>query len=176
MEGAERTTRIALRRIAVAVVVATASGGTRAVAQHDLQSAPVSIARLREGPTAFSSYAGVRDPIRVVIRDSTAWRKLWDRINRPFTPAPTLPAIDFDRDMIVVAGLGNRPSGGYDVVIEGAEQDSAGIQISVRVATPASGCPVAAVTTQPIDLARVAASDQPVRFRERGVVVACAPP
>lgn len=114
--------------------------------------------------------------MRTVIRDSTAWRKLWERINRPFIPAPALPAIDFDREMIVVAGLGTRPSGGYDVVIEDAEQDSTGIQISIRVATPASGCPVSAVTTQPIDLARIAASDQPVRFRERGVVVACAPP
>lgn len=165
-----------LRRIAVAVVLATMSRSTRAVAQHDLRAAPVSMARLREGPTAFSSYAGIRDPIRAVIRDSTEWRKLWDRINRPFTPAPALPAIDFDREMIVVAGLGTRPSGGYDVVIEGAEQDSAGIQVSVRVATPASGCPVSAVTTQPIDLARIAATDLPVRFREHGVVVACAPP
>ena len=91
-------------------------------------------------------------------------------------PAPSLPVIDFDREMIVVASLGTRPSGGYDVVIDGAEQDSTGIQISIRVATPAAGCPVSAVTTQPIDLARIAASDQPVRFREQNVVVACAPP
>jgi len=153
-----------------------ASRSTRAVAQHDLRSAPVSIARLREGPTAFSSYAGIRDPIRTVIRDSTAWRRIWERINRPFMPAPSLPVIDFDREMIVVASLGTRPSGGYDVVINGAEQDSTGIQISIRVATPAAGCPVSAVTTQPIDLARIAASDQPVRFREQNVVVACAPP
>jgi hypothetical protein len=158
------------------VVIVTMTPCNRAVAQHDVRSAPVSIARLHDGSTAFSSFAGIHDPIRTVIRDSTAWRKLWERINRPFIPAPALPAIDFDREMIVVAGLGTRPSGGYDVVIENAEQDSTGIQVSIRVATPASGCPVAAVTTQPIDLARIAASDQPVRFRERGVVVACAPP
>jgi PrcB C-terminal len=171
-----RTTWVTLRRLAVAVVIATASGSTRAVAQHDLRSAPVAVSRLRESPTAFSSYANLRDPIRTVIRDSTTWRRFWERINRPFVPPPALPSIDFDREMIVAAGLGTRPSGGYDVVIEGAEQDSAGVQISVRVATPATGCPVSAVTTQPIDLARIPATDQPVRFRERGVVVACAPP
>jgi hypothetical protein len=113
--------------------------------------------------------------MRAVIRDSTAWRELWNRINRPFLPAPSLPPIDFAREMIVVAALGARPNGGYDVVIEGAEQDSVGIQISVRVATPASGCPTAAVMTQPVDLARVPVSEQPVRFRERDVVIACAP-
>jgi hypothetical protein len=90
-------------------------------------------------------------------------------------PAPALPPIDFGREMIVVAALGSRPNGGYDVVIEGAEQDSAGIEISVRVASPAAGCPVATAITQPIDLARVPLTDQPIRFRERDVVVSCAP-
>src|SRR5262249_1571822 len=155
--------------------VATAGRTSTAFAQHELRAAPVSVSRLRDGSTAFSSYAGIRDPIRAVIRDSTAWRHLWERINRPFVPPPAMPVIDFDREMIVVAALGTRPNGGYDVVIESAEQDSVGIQISVRVATPASGCPVSAVATQPIDLARVAASDLPVRFRERDVVVACSP-
>jgi hypothetical protein len=90
-------------------------------------------------------------------------------------PAPALPSIDFGREMIIVAALGSRPNAGYDVVIEGAEQDSAGIQISVRVASPAAGCPVATAMTQPVDLARVPITDQPIRFRERDVVVSCAP-
>jgi PrcB C-terminal len=161
---------------ATVVVVATVGRSLAAQAQHNLRAAPVSLSRLRAGTTAFSSYAGIDDPIRAVIRDSTAWRQLWEQINRPFVPQPALPAVDFGREMIVVAALGSRPNGGYDVVIEGAEQDSTGIQISVRVASPAAGCPVAATMTQPVDLARVPASDQPVRFRERGVVVACGPP
>ena len=163
-------------RITVAVLLATGCRSVIAAGQHNLRAAPVSIARLRDGATAFSSYAGIGDPMRTVIRDSTAWRQLWERINRPFVPQPALPAIDFAREMIVVAALGSRPNAGYDVVIEGAEADSAGIQISVRVATPASGCPTAAVMTQPIDLARVPVSDQPVRFREHDVVVACGRP
>jgi hypothetical protein len=162
-------------RVLVAILMATACRSTIAAGQHGLRTAPVSLSRLRDGSTAFSSYAGIGDPMRAVIRDSTAWRQLWDRINRPFVPAPALPPIDFGREMIVVAALGSRPNGGYDVVIEGAEQDSAGIEISVRVASPAAGCPVATAITQPIDLARVPLTDQPIRFRERDVVVSCAP-
>lgn len=162
-------------RIVAVVLAATGCRSVIAAGQHSLRTAPVSIARLREGATAFSSYAGIGDPMRAVIRDSTAWRELWQRINRPFLPQPALPAVDFGREMIVVAALGSRPNGGYDVVIEGAEQDSAGLRISVRVATPAAGCPTPAVMTQPVDLARVPVSDQPVRFRERDVVVACGP-
>jgi hypothetical protein len=165
-----------LCRIAVAVIVATGCRSAVAVGQHELRAAPISVSRLRDGTGAFSAYAGVGDPMRAVIRDSVAWRRLWEQINRPFVPPPALPPIDFAREMIVVAALGVRPNAGYDVVIEGAQVDSAGIQISVRVATPASGCPTAAVMTQPIDLARVPVSDQRVRFRDRDVVVACGPP
>jgi protease stability complex PrcB-like protein len=165
-----------LFRVAVAMIVATGCRSSVAVGQNELRAAPISLARLRTGSSAFSAYAGVGDPMRTVIRDSVAWRRLWEQINRPFVPPPALPHIDFAREMIVVAALGVRPNAGYDVVIEGAQVDSAGIQISVRVAAPASGCPTATVETQPIDLARVPVSDAPVRFRDRDVVVACSPP
>lgn len=134
------------------------------------------IVRLREGPAAFSTYTGVRDSLRTVVRDSLLWRELWARINQPFLPVPPLPSIDFRREMIVVAALGARPSAGYDVVIEGVEQDSAGIEIALRRQSPAPGCPVAASMTQPLDLARIPASDHPVRFRERTVVIPCTSP
>lgn len=163
------------RQLIVAILMATACRSAIAAGQHGVPTAPVSLSRLRDGSTAFSSYAGIGAPMRTVIRDSTAWRQLWDRINRPFVPPPALPSIDFGREMVVVAALGSRPNAGYDVVIEGAEQDSAGIEISVRVASPAAGCPVSTTMTQPIDLARVPITDQPIRFRERDVVVSCAP-
>ncbi len=162
------------RRVFVAIFMATGCRSAVAAAQHGLRTAPVVVSRLRDGATAYSPYAGIRDPMRAVIRDSTAWRELWDRINRPFVPTPALPPIDFEREMIVVAALGARPNAGYDIVIEGAEHDSAGLQILVRVAAPAPGCPVSTAMTQPIDLARVPVTDEPIRFRERDVVVSCA--
>jgi hypothetical protein len=136
----------------------------------------VSLTRLREGPVAFSTYTGVRDSLRTVVRDSVLWRELWARINQPFLPTPPLPTIDFRREMIVVAALGARPTAGYDVVIEGVAQDSTGIEVALRRQSPAPGCPVAAAMTQPLDLARIPASDHPVRFRERTVVVPCGSP
>jgi len=165
-----------VRRIAALAMLATGGRSAVAAGQHNLPTIPIAVSRLRPGITAFSAYAGVNDPMRAVIRDSVAWRRLWEQINRPFVPQPVLPSVDFAREMVVVAGLGSRPNAGYDVVIAGAESDSAGIQSSVRVAAPASGCPTAAVMTQPIDLARVPASDLPVRFRDENVVVACGPP
>jgi hypothetical protein len=111
-----------------------------------------------------------------VVRDGTAWRDVWQRVNRPFIPAPAAPAVDFAQEMIVVAALGSRPSTGYDIMIEGAEQDSSRIEIVVRRSEPAPGCPVGAAVTQPVDMARMRADRRTVRFRERQVVVPCSRP
>ncbi len=147
-----------------------------AAAQHDSSRASVALTRLRDGPTAFTSYSGLADSALVVVRDSSAWQELWQRVNRPFIPAPPVPTVDFQQEMIVVAALGTRPTAGHDVVIEGAQQDSAGIEILVRRSQPAPGCPVAAAVTQPVDLARMRFDRRAVRFRERQVVVPCSRP
>jgi hypothetical protein len=173
MTSAVQAVTSTARRCALCLALTACSG---AFASGQPSPSPVAVVRLRDGSVAFSTYTGVRDSLRTVVRDSLLWRQLWERINQPFFPRPSLPLIDFSREMIVVAALGSRPSEGYDVVIERVEQDSTGIEVALRRATPAPGCPVAAVVTQPLDLARIPASDQPVRFRERTVVIPCGAP
>ena len=145
-------------------------------AQQDSTRGNVPITRLRDAPSAFTSYSGLSDSALLVVRDSSAWRDLWQRINRVFIPAPPAPVVDFQQEMIVVAALGRRPTAGHDIMIEGAEQDSTGIEIVVRRSEPAPGCPVAAAVTQPVDMARMRADRRAVRFRERQVVVPCSRP
>jgi hypothetical protein len=133
----------------------------------------IPVERFRDDQTAYSSYSGFVDSSHVVLRDSVTWRRVWQRLNSPFIPPPPLPSVDFSREMVIVTAMGARPSAGYDVVIEGADLDSTGIEVAVRRTTPGRGCPVAAVITQPVDLARLPASERPVRFRERSVTTSC---
>lgn len=163
-------------RLVAGLLFLTGCHSALALGQPSSERASVPLTRLRDGAVAFSAYTGIGDSLRAVVRDSVLWRQMWDRINQPFFPRPALPAVDFRREMIVVAALGARPNGGYDVVIESAEQDSTGIEVALRRASPAPGCPVAAAVTQPADLARIPASGQPVRFRERTVIVPCGAP
>jgi hypothetical protein len=147
---------------------AQSKGGDRA------EPVPVPIDRLRDGDHAYSTYSGIADSTSVVVRDSATWRQLWAELTRPFIPPPPLPTIDFAREMIVVAALGSRPTAGYDIVIEGAARDSTGLEVAVRRTNPGAGCPVLAVVTQPVDLARVPTLAVDTRFRERTVVTPCA--
>jgi hypothetical protein len=134
---------------------------------------PIAIERLANGSAGFSPYSGLRDSLNTVVRDSLAWRDMWRQINQPFVPQPALPAVDFSKEMVIVTALGARQSGGYDVVIEGATLDSSAIDIAVRHTRPAPGCPVEAVVTQPVDVAKMPRATRSVRFHERHLVVPC---
>jgi hypothetical protein len=137
---------------------------------------PVPVVRLAPDAAAFSAYSGLGDSLRLVVRDSALWRQIWRRVNEPFIPQPTLPAVDFGREMVIVAALGARRTGGYTVVIESADGDSSSIEVAVRRTSPAAGCPVESVVTQPVDVARIPLSAHAVRFRERSAVASCASP
>ncbi|HSQ31777.1 MAG TPA: protease complex subunit PrcB family protein [Gemmatimonadaceae bacterium] len=158
------------------VSLAIACCAELAMAQLDTGGDSLPVTRLRSGVTAYTTYSGLNDSVRAVVRDSTAWLELWRVINRPFHPPPPLPPVDFEHDMIVIAALGARPTAGYDIVIEGARQDSAAVEIALRKLSPAPGCPVSAAMTQPVDLATIPASPRAVRFREKSVVVQCGAP
>src|SRR5712671_3246759 len=85
------------------------------------QGTPVPITQLgpkRSGPRwSFTDVSGITDPLRMVIRDRDAWREMWKRVHHgQFPELPSLPEIDFSREMIVVAALGGRPTSGYGII------------------------------------------------------------
>ncbi|HEX4684720.1 MAG TPA: protease complex subunit PrcB family protein [Gemmatimonadaceae bacterium] len=133
----------------------------------------VPLTRFAIGPGAFVEYSGINDSLRIVVRDSVTWRQTWERINAPFIPLPQRPAVDFDREMVVVAGMGRKPTGGYDLEIERAVEDSSGIEVLIKRTIPGDRCLLSAAVTQPVDLARMPASSRPVRFREREQASPC---
>jgi hypothetical protein len=153
--------------------MACACHGALAAAQPGLSRDASSFTRLAGSDASFTVFSGFTDSARIVVRDSATWRETWQTIHRPFIPPPPVPSIDFSREMVLVAALGARPSEGYEIVFENVREDTVGLEVDILVSEPARGCPVAAAMTQPVDLARIAASARAVRFRQRNVVVPC---
>ena len=160
-------------RACIAFMAAIASAACSSTLAPAASREPLPITRFTRTNAAFSSFSGIRTPTRAVVRDSSTWRTTWQQINQPFFPQPPLPAVDFTREMVLLAGMGTEPSGGYELLIERATRDTAGVDVQLRRISPGAGCPVSAVLTQPLDLVRVPFSDQPVRFNERAEVTSC---
>lgn len=135
--------------------------------------APLPVTRLRDASQAFTSYSGMRQSRRLVIRDDATWASAWATIWSSVTPAPALPAVDFTHDMVVVASLGERPSGGYGISVDSAKSTGSGVSVFVGTASPGSHCVLTAAFTQPVDVARLPRLDAPVRFHDVATVHDC---
>ena len=170
--------RTSLAMLLLAVAVAYCAGGEHArgadLSQPSLPQSPqsVTITRLSTGSDPFTYYSGLTESTRLVIRDASAWAEMWARLSTA-RPVPPLPTVDFNREMVVVAALGARPSGGHSIVVESASREGGSVYVTVRSEVPGSGCLLSQALTSPVDVARMPRTDDPVQFRERNVTRAC---
>ena len=105
---------------------------------------------------------GIYDARRMEIRSEAEWRGQWMRIRRDRNAVP--PPVDFSRDMILLAAMGNQPSGGYAVTIESILDRPEGQIVFVRHTAPGPSCGTTAAITSPLDAVIVPATTKPVRW------------
>ena len=137
------------------------------------EQSPVTLTRLGVEGASYAYYSGVRDAQRLVIRDQATWQQTWSAIWSRNSPVPALPAIEFDREMVIVAALGERNSGGFSILIDRVTESTTGLTVNVRSVSPGNGCITTQALTQPVDIARVTRRDGMVTFTESATVQNC---
>ena len=101
------------------------------------------------------AFSGFTEPTRTVIRDETAWREAWTTLWRFTSFSPSLPDVDFSRDMVVIVALGSQSSSGYSATIESATERGDALAIAVSGTSPGRGCVTLTVITNPVDVVRL---------------------
>ena len=99
-----------------------------------------------------------------VVRDSATWATTWTRLLGSHSPKAPLPAVDFSREMLVIASMGTRSSGGYTVGIDSVFVARDSVVFRVRETSPGARCGTTAALTSPVGLARVERTDRPTAF------------
>jgi hypothetical protein len=107
--------------------------------------------------------------LRLVIKNSEEFSDFWKQLTSqilPGTRIPPPPEIDFKKEMIVVAAMGQRPSSGYATIIDGACEVDGQVEVFVSNREDVKCIGVATVLTHPADAVRLPRTDLPVVFRE----------
>ncbi|MCC7199297.1 MAG: protease complex subunit PrcB family protein [Gammaproteobacteria bacterium] len=125
----------------------------------------LSLNRLRPDSATYTLASGFETAGQFVARDRATWQVLWQQVNAPHLPAPALPVIDFDREMVLVVAMGRQASGGHSLRFERVARDGEGIVVTIRREQPGSGCIVPSALTFPVDIATVPRSSGPVAFK-----------
>jgi hypothetical protein len=96
-------------------------------------------------------YSGINDRRRTVITDAETFAATWQQAYRNQEPPPQLPEIDFAKDVVVLASMGTRSSGGYSIDIT-AEVSEARLRVIVLETSPGPTCAVTAALTAPVHM------------------------
>lgn len=116
---------------------------------------------------------GIEDVRRGIVASESEWLGLWLEIWTPVGPVPDPPRIDFSRELVVVAAMGLRPTGGYSIRIDQVIQRQGFVEVRLIETEPPPGCEVTQEETTPLDLARIPRVQQPFRFEVERFVGSC---
>jgi hypothetical protein len=123
----------------------------------------------REFPKIHFSSEG---PLQFVIRDRAQFSDFWKRARIFATPGvgfPPMPEIDFSSQMLVAVVMGNKPTSGYWIFIDGACERDGHLNVFVT-SVDASGCPPSFEgESAAADIVVLPRTDLPVVIRENKV-------
>jgi hypothetical protein len=90
---------------------------------------------------------GIGESRRLVIRDANAWAEFWSELG-----VGDRPSVDFSRDVVIVAAAGQRPTGGYEIMVDRVTNEGGELTAEVVETTPGPNCMTTASLTQPVDI------------------------
>ena len=124
------------------------------------------------GPRTSYLKAGISERTRLVIRDRAEFNDLWNKINRNTPDKPPLPEVDFSREMLIVAAMGQQPSH-YEIIIDSACELDKQLEVLVRIIkSPRCGAYIGFLP-EAADIVRLPKTDLPVVFRETELTSDC---
>lgn len=122
--------------------------------------------KLSDALGPYRHYSGYNERERLVIRTAPDWATAWDKVVALVMPKPPVPAVDFASDMVILAAMGTRPTGGYGIEITSVLGSQTGLYVRVRETSPGGNCGVTAALTAPVTAVIVPAFPGPVHFVE----------
>jgi hypothetical protein len=137
----------------------------------ELAGEPVQIIQLQEYFPRYNS--GISEQARLVVTSRAEWELAWRRVWHGHSPVPAAPAVDFDREVVLVAAMGGRSSGGYQIQVTQAAAQADRVVVRVVETSPGKGCFTTAAFSEPVDVVKLPRTALPIDFQTVKVVHEC---
>jgi PrcB C-terminal len=114
-----------------------------------------------------ASYSGFSAPTHLTVRTRGEWQQAWQTLYAGQSPVPALPAIDFEREMVVVAAAGTRSNGCFAIDVTAANRlGNGGVEFELTETVPGPACVCTDALTQPVYVVKVESVPGPETFVE----------
>lgn len=129
------------------------------VAANGAQTLP--IRSLKKG-----AFSGIREARQEVVKTANAWEKLWKQHATAAGESDKIPTVDFSKEMVVLATMGTKRSGGYTIEIVSVETKDKTLKISVKKSSPPPDAMTIQALTAPFHFVAVPKSNLKPEFVE----------
>lgn len=143
--------------------------GAQGVAANTVEASPATSGGVEH--LYRSTESGLRDSLRLVIRDSEALKDLWRQVRARDLVAKDPPGVDFEGSSVVVAALGERPTASEWIAIDSSFVREGTRIVSVTRFTVEANCPGGQMITSPVELAAIPNDGHRVQFMESSRVL-----
>ena len=113
---------------------------------------------------AKGALSGIADSRREIIHSADKWEKLWSQHAVSVGTGVRAPAVDFSKEMVVVATLGTHRTGGYAIEIVRVAAVEKTLKIVVNQTSPPPGAMAIQALTAPFHFVAVPRSDLKAEF------------
>ena len=120
------------------------------------------------------TYTGIDEELRTLVRTQQEWEDLWSRLAANRIPRPAPPPVNFSEEVVVVAAMGTRPTGGHAIRIDSVRYEKDTLWVDVTSVIPGPTCMTTQALTAPV--AAVAVERRPNvtgRFIDREEILDC---
>jgi hypothetical protein len=127
--------------------------------------------RLADGPVPFQtilagSHSLVDTSAVMLVKNESDWDKVWIQAKGRIDPLPTRPTVDFSRQCVIAAFMGERPSSGFRIEISAIEKRGKILDLHIKkYETPG----MLTVVTNPFYLVRLPKGDYELNIIEETV-------
>jgi len=111
------------------------------------------------------AFSGIREVKEEVVKSADEWNKLWKQ-HATAGESDKIPAVDFSKEMVVVATMGTKRTGGYAIEIVGVEPNDKTLKISVKKSAPPPDAITIQALTAPFHFVAVPKSNLKPEFVE----------
>lgn len=108
-----------------------------------------------------------------VIRQEEVFREMWNKLNADHSPVPEVPEIDFEERMVLLAVMGQRSTGGYDLRIEKVAAADGELGVHLVKIEAGDNCITTQALTNTMHIVTVPASSAEVTFYEDKTIKEC---
>jgi len=112
------------------------------------------------------AFSGIREVKQEVVKSADAWEKLWKQHCTAAGESDQIPSVDFSKEMVAVATMGTKRTGGYTIEIVGVEAKGKALKISVKKSSPPPDAMTIQALTAPFHFVAVPKSNLKPEFEE----------